>query len=562
MATTLKDIGTIGGIQRVVWIDDLFANNVDQIAEQIAIKVPALLNAGQALVHADLQAAKWDTTASPGAIRAQVLGIIGTDKGKGLTILESLIKQQNEGSDTPEPLVADLSSAQVALIKDAFPNVETLSYSAWQQGKANILATSDESVLFMVDCDFSYEIPNARTLGHTILKELLARPQPKCSHILLSHAFLQENEIAERDDFSSKHDCNAGFAFISKERLTRNAGDVLEQNQLMASALQDALVRAWCHRLSETAAEVVGRSLKGVHRHLLNQTFEDIGGGIFHLSRKDGVTEIDTLARIFMLGSRVAIQDELQKNSELQGRLQKLRKIIKATGYSPEPGKSLSGTLKAWRSREVWDPGEVVNRSLAAPSCGDVFVSSHTTPRVFILLGQPCNLAVRADGSRNDNEALFSECFKKGGHPASTYRLEIDGVEQFARFDYVFPINLSVLDAVAAQPTGEVALDVTKSLPIELLPGVAARLDKMVGSLKNTFASPANEIAPKYRTFSVSEKLKCQVELKRPEQKYIVGLKRIGRVRTPYAEAAMGALANYHTRMAFDFDFSKIPEKS
>jgi hypothetical protein len=476
--------------------------------------------------------------------------------------LENVAAQQSREDPDAPPIVADLSTAQVELIKAVFgkDKVATFSFEEWARNKEDVIRASDDSVLFLVDRDFSYEIPNSRDKGFEILKDLFGRAEVKGTFVLFSHSFVQNEELQERELFSSKQDCNAVFAFVSKERLTRNRNDVDEQDRLLASALQDALVRVWCHRVSAAAIDVVGKAIRATERQLLNQTFDDLGGGIFHLSQRDGVAEIETMARIFMLAGRVAMQEELQMKSELQRRLVGLRRITKAINYTPPVEKKLSPKMNEWRNWEIWDPPVVVNGCYSQPSCGDVYVTTNEKDaRTFILLGQPCNLAVRAGGQRKDQEALFAECHLNKATD-SCYELKWDDTVRFASFDYVYPINLVILDAVASSSTGDVRLEINKPLPVELLLGMTKRLIKMVSGLTGAIAQ--NGVLPyKYRAFSVSEKLKLPVDLKLAEGIFSIPLKRIGRVRSPYANAVFGTLANHHTRMAFDYDFSRIPKR-
>jgi hypothetical protein len=65
-----------------------------------------------------------------------------------------------------------------------------------------------------------------------------------------------------------------------------------------------------------------------------------------------------------------------------------------------------SPLLEQWRRDEVCDPVERLNPACAPLSCGDVFVRSGSSD-AFILLGQPCDLAVRKSGERKTHEAIF-----------------------------------------------------------------------------------------------------------------------------------------------------------
>ena len=68
--------------------------------------------------------------------------------------------------------------------------------------------------------------------------------------------------------------------------------------------------------------------------------------------------------------------------------------------------------LAQWRRDEVFDPGERVNAAHSPLTCGDVFIRTNSS-QVFVLLGQPCDMAVRQNGSRNTHEAIFVKAEKQ-----------------------------------------------------------------------------------------------------------------------------------------------------
>jgi hypothetical protein len=62
--------------------------------------------------------------------------------------------------------------------------------------------------------------------------------------------------------------------------------------------------------------------------------------------------------------------------------------------------------LRQWRRDEVFDAGSRLNALRSPLACGDVFKKDGGN-RYYILLGQPCDLVVRFNGSRAAREALL-----------------------------------------------------------------------------------------------------------------------------------------------------------
>ena len=221
--------------------------------------------------------------------------------------------------------------------------------------------------------------------------------------------------------------------------------------------------------------------------------------------------------------------------------------------------------LAQWRRDEVIDPEERVNRTHAPLACGDVFVRSDFS-EVFVLLGQPCDMAVRPDGSRNTHEAIFAKAAKwnpeqaqqeSKGFIGSTHyffpipALPIAGSDQW-RLDLRrwASVNLRLLDFSVFSDTGEVKLDLSAEPPISLLPGWRKMLDRAKKRIGAQEKLPAE-----YATLSLSEDLKQKAASKIGD---VIALSytRVGRLRTPWAVAAYAAFTTYQARAAFDHDFA------
>ena len=137
----------------------------------------------------------------------------------------------------------------------------------------------------------------------------------------------------------------------------------------------------------------------------------DLDRVVFHNSLTEGASELDVLTRMLLLRQRVAVDSELGRSQEYFDILSRLRALRALTGPLTSTRHGNPAMLKQWRRDEVFDPSERVNAAHSPLACGDVFVRSGSSD-VFLLLGQPCDMAVRPSGQRNTHEAIFAKVEK------------------------------------------------------------------------------------------------------------------------------------------------------
>ena len=142
-------------------------------------------------------------------------------------------------------------------------------------------------------------------------------------------------------------------------------------------------------------------------------SFSDLDSFIFKNSIHVGASELDVLCRVLFLLQRLNNQQYLLENDRVFSDLNRLRKIREFRKIKPEHkyGEEERENLKVWRKSEVIDDGKYINKINSPLTCGDLFqlTTKNSKPRVFVLVGQPCDLAVRPDGGRRIEEAVFIE---------------------------------------------------------------------------------------------------------------------------------------------------------
>jgi hypothetical protein len=214
--------------------------------------------------------------------------------------------------------------------------------------------------------------------------------------------------------------------------------------------------------------------------------------------------------------------------------------------------------LHDWRHAEVFDEGEWINPVNSPLACGDVFLDTADNKK-YVLLVQPCDVTVRGRGAdcgkrRRDDGILVNLSTGDRDEKPRESIFRITGMETGDRpwlidFQSAVTVDLRVLDLAVMNSGGMVEWTEHQPMPSALLPGWRARFEQRV-------AEATGGAAPTIRPLSLScsgETWKCDTTT--GSSRY--PLRRIGRIRSPYAEAILGSYAAFVSRAAFDHDFAK-----
>jgi len=277
---------------------------------------------------------------------------------------------------------------------------------------------------------------------------------------------------------------------------------------------------------------------------------------IFENSLTEGASEIDVLCRILLSRQRTTIDADIagaldEVHSPL-ARMRKLRLLEKLPTLPPEDAE----LIREWRRDEVFDIGERLNALRAPLACGDVFVKDKTK-RYYVLLGQPCDLMVRADGHRSAHEAVLVMLATSYQHGAASEGrfFEVPALEGASRwaldFREWFSVNLDCLEWTAFNNEGRVSFTASMNLPSGLLPGWEARFERSRRrfSKGKQYCLSVGKLAGSAATASATT-----IEFP---------YRRVARLRSPRAEGAYASFSSFQARSAFDHDFAKgIDKKS
>ena len=246
--SSLKELLTVAGVSKVIWIDDEFADkSADQLNSGIK-RVLAQLFALKVSPACDLL--KDITHDLPGEIRDQKIVEVLAETDVMEEILISVEKQLMEVSNGEIPAREDdLSSIQFEWLEKQLPDQLTkCSYEKWAQEKEALVEVSDSDTLFLVDREFTKE-GLSKEQGDEIISDLVSRDSFNSYCILLTHTTLQGGEEELRRDIANKEKLKLKayqFSVVSK----KNIGNVdSESTAHLIAAFQVVYILKSCNSL-------------------------------------------------------------------------------------------------------------------------------------------------------------------------------------------------------------------------------------------------------------------------------------------------------------------------
>jgi hypothetical protein len=557
-------------ISRLIWVDDKFGQrDLRRFARAIRTKIEVFwrLAPQTMLPHPKLSDIPFGS--DPDSIEGRVLSILQGMQGREASPHElvDVLDQQIARLDNTYPSsIKDLSAKQFEEIEAAFRAadipVEVLSLNEWVDRREDVCANLTDDDLFFIDQDFSTEEGGGSQTGEEILSYLLERPQQNFVCIFFTHALgvadvsKSRAEIADRIGMANK---KYRFAVVSKESLTATNGGGYGALRI---AFKEAFLKDWCFSIASRSQAAIIEAIAEASTTLLKLDIDELAAAFFRRAFKDGTLEPDVLLRVFFLAARIRLQDERTQDQTLWKRLSNIRRLLAETADDRLQSPT-SEPLRKWREREMFDPADVVNQAFSPIFLGDIFAVERAAKKeYFVLVAQPCDLIIRDTGSRNNNEALLLTVSEKVPKNATfAYNFEFPGLgRRWILYSGATPINLNLLDIISFRSDGKLLFTGDVQASEIMLPGLQKKFEKLASSFGGLFDKSGKRtgtvLSSKYRRLSVSPFCGGDEPLK--DARIELPIIRVGRIRSPYAEAVLSGFAIHHTREAFDYDFSDL----
>lgn len=576
------------GSRRVIWIDDRFVTASAEKLVNILIE------------HADIA-----LQVCPDALKGPLLKISeGDDTGNAeldqavanlnvndCTVLLRAVLQEAENNGLNELSNEQIDSVCVHLsiaAQDRWP---------FDGAEAQMLALakdeSDAEICYVIDLnDALGAVGNFRGLE---LIRSLHGAKSKATALLLTHFATKineaEKELALRNELSTEALDVAPVCVIAKERLDAVGDAALSQegrHDAVAEALRIAIKRAGLRRnVHEVLVRVqshIDKAFKAASNDLLAVPPEQLDEYVIGRAHAEGVSELHVVERALTASMSESFRQLFSVDTATR-RNEQLLRSLRGIPLGMDPP-THHEKLESFRRQEVWEPEELVNKGGSPLACGDVFELTGTngTPHRFILLVQPCDVTLRPKGDR-DADAGFLIQLKEVPIADDAPKLKqirlpflLEGKQWACELRKATSVRLALLDLVSLRTDGRLQYDDGQVAPEWVLPGQRISGASVLSGLKRAY----DLRAPKKSAPPSDEKdARCQLTLSSsgPFQPiahgtfvkakpangdqpavpggYTWNLRRIGRVRMPYAASLLGSYLAVVDRDAFDLDYLK-----
>ena len=367
------------------------------------------------------------------------------------------------------------STAPLNLKNHLNDKIDLLSPSEWEERKDRIIneLNAETKILFLFDVEFEHAPLTSGRNGIDLAKELLDNQDVKdfvyCG--IFSHLFTMDEEYAKRNEYhDSRQFEKSRFYTISKKRFQDNS-----YLPGLAEGIRNTLLINEVEHLKNESSKILRKSFKDSLIEIEELNPDSFNHVIQKSSRKEGIWEMATLIRV----NNIIIKDKAlnallskPKRTKINESLAKIRKVekIKTGGEMPFD----KTQIQELRRKELFLKNTILNQLHFPISNGDIF---KIHDKEFILLGQPCNLALRSNGKRDrgydigffvELESVSRETFHSysRGQLATLGLIETADMSsenyRIARFSTFKTVSLLPLDLTIYNTDGIAAINLNK----------------------------------------------------------------------------------------------------
>lgn len=373
---------------------------------------------------------------------------------------------------------------------------------------------------------------------------------------------------------------------IAKGRFGDFADDGVIKESLRIAIKRAGLRRSLHHVLGfmkselEAAYITAQETLYGLAPEQLDQYIVEMGYG-------EGLSELNVVERAVTAQMATSIRKGFAASPVAQASAMRMRKL-RQIELQPKGHDQVEESLSLFRRLEIWEEPALINEGLSPLASGDVFsfdpfelTEATAKIRRYVLLGQPCDVQLRGNGQRRQPTAFLiplvevppeEEDKKSIKKPHLPFKL--DGQKYACDFGEVALVQLMVLELASYRSDGRVCFEQNQPAHV-LLPGLEiqqGKIKRQCDSILNAPPAHGNQIDPladpKYLlTFGGRGVLSTTTKAKRKEPserddvrlgaRITWGLRRDGRIRASYAAAMLRNYLAVVGREAYDLDFTE-----
>ena len=484
------------GAKRFVWIDDEFGNTPQQLGKMLIENKEAALSCGFNDINEILEGLDADFE---GARDELVQHLADRDPASLPTIRRSLFAAHSAS----QTVAKELDEATVGAICELLEVAEADRHHFDDAEGAVADLAQDDGVCFVIDL---MDVATRNRRGLDVVRQLAAA-KSKGVAFILTHETTMKDEARFEEELGHELEKDGGhvdlpICVIAKERLLSAPEAATVQDQL-AIALKRAGLRKCMHEVLRTAQTHVGTEFAKAARNLLLVPPETLDAFAIERAYVEGLSELHVVERALSAHMSKSLRHLFGTNKEIKRRADVMRRLrdvpLETQEWSANP------ILEAFQQAEIFEGDELINSGLTPIACGDVFETfkEPTLPAIgkrrFLLVGQPCDIALRSDGTR-DQEAAYLVPINTMTHEAAAAAAKnklkehllpfaIDGKLWVCNLRAAASARLSVLDLASLRPDGRVQADDDQVADPGLLPGLRAIYDEIRTPIKGAIAA-------------------------------------------------------------------------
>lgn len=478
------------------------------------------------------------------------------------------------------------STAPLNLKNHLNDKIDLLSPSEWEERKEQIIGelNAEAKILFLFDIEFEHAPLASGRNGIDLAEELLNNGGIKdfvyCG--IFSHLFSVDEEYAKRNEYhNSRQFEKSRFYTISKKRFK-------DDSYLpgLAEGIKNTLWINEVEYLKNQSSKILRKSFKDSLIEIDELNPDSFNHVIQKSSRKEGIWEMATLIRVNNIITKdkaLTILLSKPKRTKINESLVKIRKLEKIkTGVETPFDKT---QIQKLRHKELYIDNLILNQIHFPISNGDIFQINNKN---FILLGQPCNLAMRSKGIRDigrgkiyetgfllEIESVSKEAFNKlkGGQLSTIGLLENSDIESenysIVRFQMFQTVSLSPLDLTVFNANGKAIINLNKlendsstiqeswKIRYKKLHEEFSGYRNSISTFKNLRSASKGSLRSLiyYGEIFKNYDINNDNVLNRSGNKITLDIQRTSYYREPYSSDLLQKFMQYLSRNAFDRDF-------
>lgn len=454
---------------------------------------------------------------------------------------------------------------------------EKMSSKKWNDSFENILKESEQqATLVLFDRDFSREGKDAN-YGLELISKLLSESDENVYCALLSHTVSSDSEIVKwhqlSDEFSMDRD---RFVVIAKTRLAEERPDFPGFLRLLRLSILCQPLK----KLRDKTLEHYRQAVDTTGKNLSKWSVFDFDEAVFGSSRSEGLWEGETLLRVMSTFTTQSARKSVLGDGNVRNLISHAKKASSISIPTDEKTvwRNAGEMALNYQRTESYAFADDINPHHLPLEAGDVFGDKNGNNQ-YILLAQPCDLMVRKDGKRSNddkNTRMVPICQIKKAPPAGDNRGNFyyelphwfkDGTPGYVVFRDVHLVSLSVMDFVVFNKSGEANFDLYSEPEEELSDSLKNRHQKLyriyrkvhqnLCEIYEALNSPKINLNKQLKDFGKLNLLpQCsntnKFKLELVSSGFRANIKRTARVSSPIATDVLRAYSHYQSRTAFD----------